>query len=105
VKRIEIRGAAVRDIDSATEYYGAESTALAERWLDTLRRAITYVQRHPTFGSTTFAEQVSLPGIRHRPVSRFPYLVFYVESEHSIVVVRVLHERRDVVGELESNTD
>ena len=38
-----------------------------------------------------------LPG-RFWPLSRFPYLVFYIEREDHIDVWRVLHAQRDVAS-------
>ena len=99
MKRLEIRSRAVHDIDAATDYYALVTEALANRWLDALERAFRHVRQHPRHGSPVFAEQLGIPGLRHHRVGRFPYLVFYVETETTVVVVRVLHERRDVAGE------
>ena len=34
--------------------------------------------------------------LRFRPVGKFPYLIFYVETEADIDVWRVLHGARDI---------
>jgi len=39
---------------------------------------------------------LNLPGVRFWPLTRHPYLVFYVERDDHIDVWRVLHGRRDV---------
>jgi hypothetical protein len=37
-----------------------------------------------------------LPGLRHRRLARFPWLVFYVERDDHIDIWRVLDARRDI---------
>ena len=102
MKRLEVRTRAVEDIVAATDFYAAASQLLASRWLTALERTVSQIGRRPTFGSTAFAQHLDIPGLRHRSIPQFPYLVFYLETDLSVVVVRVLHERRDVLGELGS---
>jgi toxin ParE1/3/4 len=52
--------------------------------------------RRPHRGSLRFAFALDIPGLRAFPVSRFPYLVFYVERETELDVWRVLHTSRDI---------
>lgn len=103
MKRLEVRTRAVDDIYAATDFYAAAGELLAERWLAALGRTVSQIGRRPTFGSTTFAQHLDVPGLRHRSVPQFAYLIFYIETDVSVVIVRVLHERRDVVGELSTD--
>ena len=100
MKRLEIRTRAVEDISAATDFYAAAEGRLADRCLTALQRTVAQIGRRPTFGSTAFAQHLDVPGLRHRNVPEFPYLVFYLETDAAVVIVRVLHERRDVLGEL-----
>ncbi|MBI1944342.1 MAG: type II toxin-antitoxin system RelE/ParE family toxin [Deltaproteobacteria bacterium] len=93
------RALAVRDVDDAVAYYageGAEQAALG--FVDALAKAYAHLSRHPASGITRFALLLELPGLRSWPVSRFPYLVFYVERADHIDVWRVLHGGRDVAA-------
>ena len=100
MKRLEVRTRAVEDIVAASDFYAAAGELVASRWLTALERTVSQIGRRPTFGSPAFAEHLDVPGLRHQSVPHFPYLVFYVEIDAAVVIVRVLHERRDVLGEL-----
>jgi toxin ParE1/3/4 len=95
--RVALREAAVRDVDAAVAYYlreGAGAAALG--FIDALERACAAIGRHPAAGSTRYAHELDLPGLRCWRLRRYPYLVFYVERGDRIDVWRVLHEARDI---------
>lgn len=96
-KPIVLRAQAEQDIQEAIGYYvgeGAEQAGLA--FIDALEQAFMQIGRHPAIGSPRYAHELDLPGLRHWPVKRFPYLVFYVELGEHIDVWRVLHAQRDI---------
>lgn len=91
------RERAHRDIEEAIGHYleeGAGEAALG--FIDALERTFTQIGRRPESGSTRFAHELDLPGLRSWPLKRFPYLVFYVVREAHVDVWRVLRARRDV---------
>lgn len=97
VKPVVPREQANRDVDEAVAYYleeGAASVALD--FIDALEQAYTHIGRHPGTGSPRYAHELDLPGLRSWTLSRYPYLVFYVEGPDYIDVWRVLHGRRDI---------
>lgn len=88
---------ACRDVDEAIGYYldeGADEAALG--FVDALEQAYTHISRHPGTGSPRYAHELNLPGLRTWPLTRYPYLVFYVEWTDHIDVWRVLHGQRDI---------
>jgi len=96
-KPVVPREHANRDIDDAVAYFlskGAEHAALD--FIGALERAYSQISRHPATGSPRYAHELNLPGLRSWPLTRFPYLVFYVEGPDHIDVWRVLHGRRDI---------
>jgi toxin ParE1/3/4 len=96
-KPIVPRAAARRDIDEAIDHYlseAGEKTAL--HFIDALARAYRRIARQPAAGSTRYAHELDLPGLRSWPLRRFPHLVFYVERDDHIDVWRVLHGERDI---------
>ena len=101
MKRLEFRVVALADIDAVADFYALVDYGIADRWINAVQTVAGEVSRRPSFGSTIYAEQLGIAGLRHRQVPRFPYLLFYVERDDSIAIVRVLHERRDVTAELE----
>lgn len=100
MKSVHYRDLALDDIDASIDYYATVSTDVARRWVEALQRAVADIGRHPRLGSSRFAEHLGIEGLRHRTLRKFPYLVFFIESDSNILIVRVLHERRDVDGEL-----
>ncbi len=91
------REQANRDIDGAIAYYLSESAETAAHgMIDALEQAYSHIGRHPTTGSPRYAHELNLPGLRVWPLTRYPYLVFYVEHPDHIDVWRVLHGQRDI---------
>ncbi|WP_342243233.1 type II toxin-antitoxin system RelE/ParE family toxin [Pseudomonas sp. OTU5201] len=96
-KPIIPRALANQDIDDAVSYYlkeEAEQAALG--FIDALERAYKHISRHPESGSSRYAHELDLPGLRSWTLKRYPYLVFYIERDDHIDVWRVLHGMRDI---------
>ncbi len=96
-KAVIPRARANRDVQEAIDYYlnqGTAQAALAS--VDALERAFLHIGRDPATGSTRYAHELDLPGLRCWPVKRHPYLLFYVERDDHIDVWRVLHGQRDI---------
>lgn len=100
MKPIIPREAADADIDQALAYFTEHAPDTAPALLDALEAAFKAIAGRPTIGSPRFAHDLDLPGLRGWIVKRFPYIVFYIEHEASIDVLRVLHQRRDIPAEL-----
>jgi toxin ParE1/3/4 len=85
------------DVDEAIEHYlkdGAPQAALG--LVDALEDAYALLGRHPGLGSSRYAYELDIPGLRTWPLRRFPYLIFYAELADRVDVWRVLHNRRDI---------
>jgi len=96
-KQVLPRRLARRDVEAAVAYYsraGGPDVALA--FIDALETAYRTIAAHPASGSTGYAYELALPGLRTRALRRYPYLVFYVERDDHIDVWRVLHAQRDI---------
>lgn len=106
VKPVVPRERAHRDIEDAIAHYlseDAEEAALG--FVDSLAKAYGQIGRHPAAGSSRYAHELNLPGLRCWPSSRFPYLVFYVEQPDQIDVWRVLHTHRDIPAWMREPTE
>lgn len=96
-KPVVPRELANRNVDETIAHYLSEaSDAVALGFVDALERAYRHISRHPASGSSCYAVELNLPGMRPWPLRRFPHLVFYVEAKNCIDVWRVLHSARDV---------
>jgi len=97
VKPVIPRELASHDIDDIIQYYLDESAAHAALgFVDALQSAFAHIGRHPATGSPRYAHELNLPGLRCWPLTRYPYLVFYLDRPDHIDVWRVLHASRDI---------
>jgi len=91
------RTLALGDVDQAiTHYLEQDAAAAALGFVDALEHAYAHISKQPGTGSPRYAHELGLPDLRSWPLSRYPYLVFYVERADHIDVLRVLHMKRDI---------
>ena len=96
-KAVVPRELAKQDADEAIGYYLSENAPEAALgFIDALERAYSHISRHPGTGSSRYAHELNLPGLRFWPWQKYPYLVFYVERDDYVDVWRVLHGERDI---------
>lgn len=97
LKPVVPREQANRDADEAIAHYLSEDAGSAALgFIDALERAYAHIGRHPGTGSLRYAHELNLPGLRVWPLTRYPYLVFYVERPDHVDVWRVLQGQRDI---------
>lgn len=99
MKPVIPRAQADADIDEALAYTLDHAPAAVEGLLDAFERAFRHIGARPATGSPRYAHALDLPGLRSWVVTRHPYLVFYMEHETHIDVLRVLHQSRDIPAE------
>ena len=94
---VVLRELARRDVDDLIDHYLTEANAkVALGFVAALEQACTHIGRQPAAGSPRYAHALNLPGLRSWPLTRYPYLVFYIEHDGLIDVWRVLHQERDL---------
>ncbi|MBK9215089.1 MAG: type II toxin-antitoxin system RelE/ParE family toxin [Chloracidobacterium sp.] len=85
------------DLDSARDHYlAAGGVEVAVDFLHDFDRAIAHIARFPESGSPKYGHEPGLAGIRFWPMKKFPFLIFYIETEHQIDVWRVMHGKMDI---------
>ena len=98
------RQQANQDVEDAVSYYlGEHAETAALGFIDELERAYSHIARNPNAGSTRYAHELDLPGLRSWPLKRYPHLVFYVDRSDHIDVWRVLHGMRDLPAWLQGD--
>ena len=96
-KPVRLRRRAAREVEEALRRYRSEApTGVALRFSDSFGEASRHIGRHPQSGSLRYAESGRLASLRFWRVKGFPYLIFYVERDAVIDVLRVLHTARDI---------
>lgn len=96
-KAVVTRHRADEDVDRAFEYYlkeGGPDVAIA--FVDEYERSTSHLSRAPLSGSLRFEHALGIEDLRQWPLRKYPYLIIYVVTEHSIEVWRVLHSERDI---------
>lgn len=105
-KRVAVRKAAARDIDAALAHYLHEGGGpLALRFVAALEEAYRHIRRFPSTGALRYAAEIGITGLRFWPLNKFPYLVFYVEREDHVDVLKLLHTQRDIPAWLTDGPD
>lgn len=96
-RRVVPREQAGRDTDQAIDQYLREAgpeTALG--FVSALEAGYRLIAEHPGIGSPRYAHELDLPGLRHRRLGRYPYLIFYIVHDNHIDVWRILDARSDL---------
>ncbi|MEQ8790196.1 MAG: type II toxin-antitoxin system RelE/ParE family toxin [Pirellulaceae bacterium] len=91
------------DIDDLADYIAEENPTAARQFLDAVERTIQLLTATPELGGV-----FPLPGrpqLRaHRISPRFRnYIVFYESNDDGVLIVRVIHGRRDLTTAFESD--
>ncbi|MDZ7938851.1 MAG: type II toxin-antitoxin system RelE/ParE family toxin [Rhodoferax sp.] len=106
VKALVQRPLALEDVVQAiTHYLEQDAEAAAQGFVDALERAYAHISKHPGTGSPRYAHELGIPDLRSWPLSKYPYLVFYVERADQIDIWRVLHMKRDIPAWMVDNAE
>ena len=98
MKPLRITPLAREDIDSTAAYIAAQQPDAARRFLGAVKRDCELIRSQPEMGGLRWADLLPAVGtVRFLPISQFRnWLIFYVETDAEILVVRVLHGARDI---------
>jgi len=96
-KPVVPRARAEQDVDEAIDFYLSENApAAALGFIDALEQAYRHIGTQPDTGSSRYAGELNLPGLRCWRLKKYPHLAFYIERSDHIDVWRVLHGVRDI---------
>lgn len=89
------------EIQAAADYYESQEAGLGVRFVEELNRAIKLILQFPNAWSPLSKRS------RRCPLRRFPYHVIYSVQQDTVMIVTVVHQRRDpekwqtLIGELD----
>jgi plasmid stabilization system protein ParE len=89
MKQVIFRREARRDVLDAHRWYRERSPRLGDRFRDALDATIARMRQNPLGYQVLFRE------VRRALLRRFPYAVFFKNHEEVVIVIAVLHMRRD----------
>jgi plasmid stabilization system protein ParE len=84
-----IRPEAEADLAEAFAWYDAQRTGLGTEFLSEVRATLARVQEGPE------RYPIDLRKVRRAPVRRFPYSVYFLSQQERLLVLAVLHHRRN----------
>jgi plasmid stabilization system protein ParE len=78
------------ELSAAAQWYEAESEGLGVAFTNAVSEAVARIAQAPT----TFPRWQGDPRFRRVLTQRFPYVVFYRDTPHAVVVVAIAHGHR-----------
>lgn len=88
--RVIVRLEAEVDITDAAIWYHNQETGLGHEFLSEVDVAVTSIAENP-FRYPCFRRK---PEVRRLLMNRFPYRIFFIRRDDSVVIFRVLHAAR-----------
>ena len=104
--KVSVRTSAREDILRQYFYYAVEKDAApaADRFLAGVQSAFEFLCGMPDAGAPKLLDNPALSGLRSWPVAGFSAIrVYYIHSGDDLLIVRVLHGKRDVSPLLEDD--
>jgi toxin ParE1/3/4 len=102
-KKIVITPKASEDLDDCFAYISEDNPEIALRFFDSTRLTIAQIARMPGIGSIFVTENERLQGLRKWSVKDFrKYLIFYIDRDEIVEIVRILYATRDISDILDS---
>lgn len=87
--QLSVRKEAEADIAEAFEYYESCRNNLGHDFLQSLEESLYKIQRNPLLYKEIHRE------IRRAFINRFPYGIYFVIIENTLVVIGVIHARKN----------
>jgi toxin ParE1/3/4 len=89
IRRLLLRPAAQGDLEETVLWYEDQRPGLGEVFSGELFELLGQIAESP------LRFPAAAPTVRRAPLHRFPYVVYFIIEEPTIVVVAILHQRRD----------
>lgn len=89
--------AADEDVAEQAAWIAADNAEAAARFIDAIAATIRYAEDNPVAGGRYPVKAPALRGLRKLQITGFEnWLLFYLERDDSLLIVRVLHGARDL---------
>lgn len=87
---LKITSKAQNDVIKAYEWYENQATGLGLEFIERVNFRMSQIARDPDHFQIVFAKSV-----KRALVGRFPYAIYFVEKDSSLIVYGVFHQRAD----------
>lgn len=96
---VETTQRADEEIEAYALFYAAEASAeIAYAFSNAVKATKVRLGEMPGTGSNRYG--YLLPGVKFVHIGRFPFLAFYLIQDDRVLIIRVLHERRNLPDQL-----
>lgn len=86
-----------RDLEDEFNYLTERNIDAASRFLKAMEETLEILADAPEIGSPRQFKKPQLIGVRMWPIKSFPnYLIFYLQREEHLQVLRILHGAQDI---------
>ena len=105
--KLVVQPAARSDILRQVAYFAEIGRVdLVDRFLASARQSFERIAEAPHAGSPKYFENEALNGLRSRAIADFETIrAYYLTTDDRVVVLRVLHGRRDIERILDDDTE
>ena len=86
---VTLRKEAEKDLEEAFHYYQTCQPGLGREYLQCVEEALAEIERHPQ------AFRCLYKNVRRAFMHRFPYGIYYLAESGQIVILAVMHARRN----------
>lgn len=86
---LEFRPEVYEDVKTAYDWYESQRLGLGEDFLLTLEESFAKIIRDPQIYQNIYK------AIRRKLVRRFPYGIFFIVEENRVIILAVLHTKRE----------
>ncbi len=95
--KIFVTPLASMDIEDIFAYLASSNSDAALDFFDAVRVTFANLARNPNIGAAYNSSNPALQNLRRWPVKDFDsYLIFYINANNQVEIVRVLHGKRDL---------
>ena len=101
MKPVFRRATADADIENPVDFYLVQADHVVDPFLAALQEALEHIEANPGTGSPRYAHELNIPNLRTWPITRFPYLLLYIEHDDFVDLLRVMHMSRDIPASLQ----
>lgn len=93
-----------QDVDDIADHIRADNQDAAVRFVGAVQEAYALLAHYPRAGPARRTRSPRLAGLRHWPLggSFSNYLIFYLERDFGVEILRVVHGARDLERIIES---
>ena len=85
------------DIYNIKDFYLKNTSNIKDKFVQSLEKVFYIISEYPEIGSEKYRLKGDKVDIRAWKIKKFPFLVLYTFNKNSVLVLRVVHEKRDLM--------